>query len=555
MNTITKKQKEVLDFIEKFIEKKDYPPTLEEIKNGLGLSAVSTVHQHIKTLVEKNFLKKEENFARAIEINDEPFEDNNFIEIPLLGFISAGAPIETLENPELIKVPKEFVTRGNKHFALKVQGHSMQEADIFNGDIVVIREQSQVENGAIGVAVVEGKATLKKIYKEKNLFRLQPANKDYEPIFVRELEVKGKLTGVVRNRYEIVNGTNFFPLAKVSEASKKKINIQSRRFLGNKSKLLGFISDIIAEKCPNYESFCDIFAGTGVVGHHFAGTGIKVISNDILDSNYVSLQCWLGTKDLDVNKLNSLIDRLNDINPSKENYASINFGGTYFTKNNAKKIGAIREAIEMLETSEEEKYILLTSLVYAMDKVANTVGHYETYRKTLDTLNEIKLLVPDINVQNNQRNEIYKEDANNLIRQIECDILYIDPPYNSRQYGDAYHLLENITTWNKPSVEGVAKKMVDRAHIKSKYCLKSAPEAFRDLIINAKAKHILLSYNNTAEKKNGRSNATISDKHIIDTLKLRGKVEIFERDYKGFTTGKSDASGNSERVFYCKVTK
>ncbi len=189
-----------------------------------------------------------------------------------------------------------------------------------------------------------------------------------------------------------------------------------------------------------------------------------------------------------------------------------------------------------------------------MDKVANTVGHYEAYRKTLDTTQEIKLLVPDINVQNNQNNKVFNKDANQLVREIECDVLYIDPPYNSRQYGDSYHLLENVVSWKKPKVLGVAKKMEERGHLKSKYCLKSAPEAFRDLILNAKTKHILLSYNNTAESKNTRSNATISDKWILETLKMRGKVDTFERDYKGFTTGKSDASGNSERVFYCRVT-
>jgi adenine-specific DNA-methyltransferase len=245
---------------------------------------------------------------------------------------------------------------------------------------------------------------------------------------------------------------------------------------------------------------------------------------------------------------------LNNLKTSGQNYVSKNFGGTYFTLENAKKIGAIREEIESLQITEEEKAILLTSLLYAMDKVANTVGHYEAYRKILDTTQEIRLMVPDINVQNNQNNKIYNKDANDLIKEIECDVLYIDPPYNSRQYGDAYHLLENIISWKKPKVLGIAKKMEEREHLKSKYCLKSAPEAFRELILNAKTKHILLSYNNTADSKNSRSNARISDKSILETLRLRGRVDIFERDYRGFTAGKSDASGNSERVFYCRVT-
>jgi len=121
-------------------------------------------------------------------------------------------------------------------------------------------------------------------------------------------------------------------------------------------------------------------------------------------------------------------------------------------------------------------------------------------------------------------------------------VLYIDPPYNSRQYGDSYHLLENIITWKRPKVEGVGKKMAERNHLKSRYCLKGAAEAFDDLIQNAQTNHILISYNNTGEKKNERSNAKIPDNRIVEILKAKGEVEVFEREYKGFTTGKSDTS-------------
>jgi adenine-specific DNA-methyltransferase len=111
-----------------------------------------------------------------------------------------------------------------------------------------------------------------------------------------------------------------------------------------------------------------------------------------------------------------------------------------------------------------------------------------------------------------------------------------------------------LVTWEKPTVYGKAKKM-DRAHIKSDYCLKSAAKAFSDLIHNANCKHILISYNNTGESKDGRSNARIKDEQIMEILKSRGEVEIFERDYKAFTTGKSDSDGHTERVFYCKIVE
>lgn len=558
---ITKRQKEVLEFIKSFIANKGYSPTLEEIRKKLRLSAVSTVHQHINALIDKGYIKKFDNLARAIEINVQSKEIGNFIELPLLGTIAAGEPIEAIEIPETVSVPRELTSKQGKHYALRVQGDSMQDAGIFDSDTVIIREQPLVDNGEIGVAIINGnEATLKRIYVEKNRVRLQPANESYKPIFTKNVEIRGKVTGVLRNRFDILAKPAQLPLFMYPQKNAQQLfQIHNRRFLGNKTKLLGFIGDIVADKCRGYYSFCDIFAGTGVVGHYFNRPETKIISNDILDSTVTSLKCWMNTKTYDREKISDIIHDLNNLQPKKENYVSEIFGGSYFTKENAKKIGAVREEIEKLDDNKkitrEEKSILLTALVYAIDKVANTVGHYETYRKKLDTIQSLRLLAPDIDTKNNFNNEIYQKDANQLVREITCDVLYIDPPYNSRQYGDSYHLLENIVTWKKPEVEGVGKKMIDRKHIKSRYCLKEAVCAFEDLIQNAKTKHILVSYNNTGEKMNDRSNAKIPDHRILEILRNRGEVDVFEREYKAFTTGKSDAPGHTERVFYCKVTK
>jgi len=558
---ITKRQKEVLEFVKSFIANKGYSPTLEEIRKKLRLSAVSTVHQHINALIDKGYIKKFDNLARAIEINVQSKEIGNFIELPLLGTIAAGEPIEAIEIPETISVPRELTSKQGKHYALRVQGDSMQDAGIFDSDTVIIREQPLVDNGEIGVAIINGnEATLKRIYVEKNRVRLQPANESYKPIFTKNVEIRGKVTGVLRNRFDILPKPAQLPLFMYPQKNEQQLfQIHNRRFLGNKTKLLGFIGDIVADKCRGYYSFCDIFAGTGVVGHYFNRPETKIISNDILDSTVTSLKCWMNTRDYNREKISDIIHDLNNLQPKKENYVSEIFGGSYFTKENARKIGAVREEIEKLDYNKkitrEEKSILLTALVYAIDKVANTVGHYETYRKKLDTIQSLRLLVPDIDTKNNSNNEIYQKDANQLVREITCDVLYIDPPYNSRQYGDSYHLLENIVTWKKPEVEGVGKKMIDRKHIKSRYCLKEAVCAFEDLIQNAKTKHILVSYNNTGEKMNDRSNAKIPDHRILEILRNRGEVDVFEREYKAFTTGKSDAQGHTERVFYCKVTK
>lgn len=348
-----------------------------------------------------------------------------------------------------------------------------------------------------------------------------------------------------------INKEYTYPRAQVVEG---KFQIQNRRYLGNKFKLIGFITDIINEKCGTIESLCDIFAGTGIVGQKFNNRKTKIISNDILYSNFIPLKTFLGSTSLDLDEIKKKVDYLNQLKSTSDNYFSINYGGTYFTQKNANKIGTIREEIEKIAKNDEEKFVLITSLIYATDKIANTVGHYDAYRKKMDMVQSLRLLIPDVYTENNINNEIYREDANSLIKKISCDVLYIDPPYNSRQYCDTYHLLENLAAWEKPGLYGKARKM-NRAHLKSDYCLKSAGQAFIDLIENAKCRHILVSYNNTGESKNGRSNARIKDEEIVKMLKEKGYVEIFEREYKAFTTGKSEVEGHTERIFYCKVKR
>ena len=347
---------------------------------------------------------------------------------------------------------------------------------------------------------------------------------------------------------------NFHP-PKPSTPNPGHFEIKNRRYLGNKHKLLGFIEEIIRKKCGEIDSFCDIFAGTGVVGENFNKPSVKIISNDFLLANHACLNAFLGiSKDMS-GRISKKMEYLNSLPANEDNYFSKHFGGKYFTLENARKIGAIREAIEKIAENKDEKDILLCSLIYAVDKAANTVGHYDAYRKKLDMIQPLRgLLMPYADLVSNSNNEVHREDANELIKKISCDVLYIDPPYNSRQYSSAYHLLENLAEWKKPDVTGVAKKM-DCSHIKSDYCLISATKAFAGLIRNANCKHILLSYNNTGDSKDGRSNARISDSDILRVLRAKGEVEVFEKDYKAFTTGRSNGEGNAERIFYCKVKR
>ena len=329
--------------------------------------------------------------------------------------------------------------------------------------------------------------------------------------------------------------------------------INNRRYLGNKYKLLPFITGVVNDECPDITSIADIFAGTGAVSSAF--TDKVIITNDLMYSNYICNYAWFGAEEYDPQIIIDCVVRYNALTDLEDNYMTDNFADTYFSRDDCAKIGYIREDIEVLykkgDINTRERAILITSLLYAMDKIANTCGHYDAYRKGVEFDKSLELYVPMANRQNNPNNQCFNTDSNELVKNIEADLVYIDPPYNSRQYCDAYHLLENVARWEKPEVFGVARKM-DRSTMKSKYCTQSATEAFEQLIGDIKAKYILLSYNNMAEKGNDRSNAKISDQDIMRILEKKGEVKVFSESYKAFTTGKSDIDDNQERLFLCR---
>ncbi len=328
--------------------------------------------------------------------------------------------------------------------------------------------------------------------------------------------------------------------------------INNRRYLGNKYRLLPFITDVIAKECGNFETFADIFAGTGAVSSAY--TDKTLYTNDILYSNYLCHLTWFSDANFDIQKIKNYINLYNSEIPFEENYMTQNFSGTYFSSKVCSKIGFIRENIESEflsgKLNSRERAMLVTSLLYGIDKIANTCGHYDAYRKNADLPDSFTMCVPEPN-QNLKHNHCFNKDTNELVKEISTDVVYIDPPYNSRQYCDAYHLIENIARWKKPDVFGVARKM-DRTALKSKYCTKDAPQAFEDLIKNISAKYIVVSYNNMAKKGNDRSNARISDSQILETLENKGEVKTFSQPLKAFTTGKSEHSDNEERLFVCK---
>lgn len=206
MTTITKKQKHVFDFVITYLSENGISPTIEEIRKGLKLKAVSTVHEHINTLIGKGFFKRIDNSARNIVPSKKI---KQIIEIPIIGKIAAGQPIDAIEDQEETVSYVDHAVNQKDLYALKVIGNSMIDEGIFDGDIVIIKKQSTAENGQTVVAIIdENQATLKKIYKEKNRFRLEPRNQTMLPFYREEVEIRGVVIQIISNMNSNMNSNN-----------------------------------------------------------------------------------------------------------------------------------------------------------------------------------------------------------------------------------------------------------------------------------------------------------------------------------------------------------
>lgn len=332
--------------------------------------------------------------------------------------------------------------------------------------------------------------------------------------------------------------------------------IWNRRYTGSKYKLSDWIVGLINDNCEG-SSFCDLFAGTGVISKKLLPHFNKVYINDLLYSNEIIYHAFFSNTKYSIKKINSYKERYSNIDPTKicDNYVSINFGDKFFSYNDSKKIGYIREDIELnsQNLNKKEKSILIASLLYSLDKSANTVGHYDAYIKGHRT--EDRFYFDLISPYDTTNTEIIisRNDANELAKKIDCDIVYIDPPYNSRQYSRFYHLLENITLWNKPNLYGVALK--PPTENMSEYCRSSATFAFSDLIKNLNCKYIVVSYNNTYNSKSSSSKNKIKLEDLEQILKEKGSLCKYEKPYQAFNAGKTDLKNHKELVYIVKVGK
>lgn len=314
-------------------------------------------------------------------------------------------------------------------------------------------------------------------------------------------------------------------------------------YIGSKYSLIDFIvssiESVVGNDSANGKVFADLFAGTGIVGATFKRMGYKVIANDIQYYSFVLNKHYIE------NNQHFNVERFSYLNniEGKEGFIFKNYcagsgsGRNYFTDENGKKCDAIRQEIESLrlngEISENEYYFLLASLIESIDKYANTASVYGAFlkhiKKSAQKTFELEFL-PIIEGENN--GIVYNKDVNELIREIEGDVLYLDPPYNTRQYCANYHLLETIARYDNPIIIGKTGLRKDD-DLKSKYCSKrTVEEVFEDLIVNAKFNYIFLSYNNEG---------LMNLETIRCIMEKYGEYRLFTKEnYKRFRADKKD---------------
>jgi len=317
-------------------------------------------------------------------------------------------------------------------------------------------------------------------------------------------------------------------------------------YIGSKNKLSNFIKNtvysVVGKDLSNI-IFCDIFAGTGIVGRNFKPEVQKVISNDFEYYSYVLNRNYIGNH-LQIHDKERYILELNNLE-LKEGFVFHNYckgqngHRQYFSDENGKKIDVIRIQIEEWKNkktiNDDLYYFLLASLLESADKVANTASVYGAYLKHLKKSAQKTLILKPADFElSEQKHEVFNIDSNLLIKQIEGDILYLDPPYNARQYGANYHLLNTIAKYDQFIPKG---KTGLRDYNKSKYCsTNSVQNEFEELIKNANFKYIFLSYNNEG---------LMSVRQIRDIMSRFGKYDLASTNYQRFKADKDENRNHS----------
>ena len=329
-------------------------------------------------------------------------------------------------------------------------------------------------------------------------------------------------------------------------------------YIGSKYSLLDFLETTI-ETVTGYKDgddyvFADLFAGTGIVGQTYKAKGCTVISNDIQYYSYVLNKHYIeNIPELDT----SLLETLNNLPPAQgfiyKNYCEgSGCGRNYFTNENGMKCDAIRIELEKLHTSgqidDSLYFYYLASLVNSIDKYANTASVYGAFLKHIKKSAQKEFQLELLPVIPGKVGKVYNEDINALAKKISGDVLYLDPPYNARQYCSNYHVLETIARYDNPVLNGVTG-LRDSSDQKSRFCSKrTVAEAFDELIQNAKFKYIFLSYNNEG---------LMSLDTIKEIMSRYGEYSFFTQEYRRFKADKEEnrniAADSTTEYLHCLI--
>ena len=337
------------------------------------------------------------------------------------------------------------------------------------------------------------------------------------------------------------------------------------RFIGGKSLMLDNIICVLRENTSNIKTVADLFSGSGVVASCFKSAGFKVISNDIMYFSYVLNRgsiCLNEKPTFENLKIKNPIYYLNNLELRNtgflvndcfifRNYSpNEKCERMYFQNKNAFKIDIIRLTIEEWRNknliNDDEYFYLLTSLISAVPYVSNITGIYAAYLKTWDIRTYNELVLKDIEIiESSEEHIAFNMDANELVKNISADLVYIDPPYNERQYLPNYHVLETIAKYDYPEITGVTG-MRDYSEQKSKYCQKAqAKETFDDLIKHINSRYILVSYNNEG---------LLSTDELTDILKKYAKpntFKLYEYDYRRYKNKiPNNTNGLKEQLYF-----
>jgi adenine-specific DNA-methyltransferase len=321
-------------------------------------------------------------------------------------------------------------------------------------------------------------------------------------------------------------------------------------YIGSKAKLLPFIESslsVFVEENESSKIFCDLFAGSGCVGNHYAQKGYTILSNDVEFYSYVLNRAMLQPPQL--NDINAIIDSLNALTLRKGlMYEYYCLGGgsgrNYFSDENAQKIDAVREGIEAYQNDEPLYMYLVASLLHSADKVANTASIYSAFLKHLKPLACEKLFLQALPiVPTSAHHQVFCEDANVLISKLKGDILYLDPPYNRRQYGANYHILNTIARYDSFTPQG---KTGVRKYVSSSYCKSTtALQALEEIIQKARFEWIVVSYNDEG---------LIAPEKVLEMLRCYGVCSYVKKPHLRFKAYHNGLHKNriEEYLYICR---